>query len=90
MLASENLPLQLIARTLFEQFAPNMSSINRADDMDHDAFSVFARQLDEALGKRDVPAVRAIFVTLSNLNRETMMRAMERAQQGLAMEASLS
>ena len=27
MLASNNLPLQLIARTLFEQFAPNISAI---------------------------------------------------------------
>ena len=27
MLASKNLPLQLIARTLFEQFAPNISAV---------------------------------------------------------------
>lgn len=90
MLSSDNLPLQLIARTLFEQFAPNMSGVHRHDALDHDAFSVFAKQLDEALGKRDLPAVRATFIALSNLNREAMMRAMQRARDGLTLEASSS
>ena len=88
MLSSDNLPLQLIARTLFEQFAPNMGSINQHGMLDHDAFSQFARQLDEALDQRNLPAVRATFIALSDLNREAMMRAIDRARDSLTLEAS--
>ena len=90
MLSSDNLPLQLIARTLFEQFAPNMTDIHRHDALDHSAFSEFARKLDDALGQRDLPAVRASFIALSNMNREAMMRAIDRARQSLTLEASNS
>ncbi len=90
MLSSDNLPLQLIARTLFEQFAPNMGSINQHGMLDHDAFSQFARQLDEALDQRNLPAVRATFIALSDLNREAMMRAIDRARDSLTLEASNS
>ena len=77
MLSSNNLPLQLIARTLFEQFAPNMAPYHEFTIIDQEAYSILARQLHEALPKRDLPAVRATFSALSDLNTETMIRAIE-------------
>ena len=88
MLTNQNLPLQLIARTLFDQFAPNVTALHEYATPDYDAFGVFAKQLDQALGKRDLPAVRATFSALSNLNRESMMRAFEAARQNISLEAT--
>ena len=84
MTTSKNLPLQLISRSLFEQFAPNMASLHQFRILDVDAYRTFARQLDEALAKRDEPALRATFTAFSNLNRETTMRTVEAAQVELA------
>ena len=87
MCASRNLPLRLIARTLIEQIAPNMSGLHEYTTFDGDAYSIFASQLDEALAQRDQAATRATFAAFSDLNRETMMRAFEAARNDLGQEA---
>ncbi|MEM9622078.1 MAG: GntR family transcriptional regulator [Pseudomonadota bacterium] len=88
MLTNKNLPLQLIARTLFEQFAPNVSVLNVSTTVDKAAYSQFAQELDSALQQRDLPAVQAIFTTLSDMNRESMMHALEAARHSLSQEAT--
>lgn len=75
MLTSDNLVCQLIARSLFEQFAPSLSALERYVQLDIAAFTVLMRQLDQALEVRDRSAVRATFDSLAGLHRETMMRA---------------
>jgi len=75
MLASKNLPLQLIARTLFEQFAPNISAVGRYAQPDRARYALYARQLDIALTNKDLQAMRATFDAFAELNRETMARA---------------
>lgn len=87
MLASRNLPLRLIARTLFEQVAPNMSELHRYTTIDGEAYRIFARQLDQALEQRDQTALRATFAAFSDLNRQTMMRAFDAARADLGQEA---
>ncbi len=81
MLASNNLPLELIARSLMEQFVPNIAQLAPFANTDHGAYATFARQLDQALENKDLPALRASFAGLSDLNRQTMMRAYEAARQ---------
>jgi DNA-binding FadR family transcriptional regulator len=82
MLASENLPLQLVARTLFEQFAPNISAVADYVAQDYERYAIYARQLDKALTDRDVPALRGTFDAFIELNRETMTRAFMLAKRG--------
>lgn len=92
MLTSENLVCQLIARSLFEQFAPTLSALERYVQLDIAAFAILMRQLDQALGKRDRAAVRAVFDNLAGLHRETMLQAHEAAARdaGSPMRAALS
>ena len=90
MLASNNLPLQLIAKSLFEQFGPQVAVLSQYFVTDHEAWAIFARQLDQAIEKRDLPALRASFTGISNLNRETMMRAFEAARSDSGLEAQSS
>ena len=59
MLASKNLPLQIISRSLFEQFAPNFGPVTEYADINRSAYAMFARQLDQALATKDLPALRA-------------------------------
>ena len=82
MLASENLPLQLVARTLFNQFAPNMSAVADFAAPDRERYAVYAQQLDDALLHRDILALRATFDAFIELNRESMKRAFMLAQRG--------
>ena len=82
ILASENLPLQLVARTLFNQFAPNMSAVADYASPDRERYAVYARQLDRALTGRDVQALRETFDAFMELNRETMRRTFLFAQRG--------
>lgn len=82
MLASNNLPLQLIARTLLEQFAPNISVISCYALPDRARYAVYARQLDIALTTRDLQALRGTFDAFTELNRETMARAFLLADSG--------
>lgn len=87
MIASRNLPLRLIARTLFEQVAPNMTELHPYATIDAKAYQVFARQLDQALAGRDPDGLRTTFAAFSDLNRETMMRAFDAARASTGQEA---
>ncbi len=82
MLTSGNLICQLIARTLFEQFAPAMEPLRpyTRSQMDVEAYTTYARQLDRAVAARDIPAMRATFEAFSNLNRKTLMQAFSDAR----------
>lgn len=77
MLTSGNLICQLIARTLFEQFAPAMEPLREytRGQLDIEAYTTYSRQLDRAVAARDIPAMRATFEAFSNLNRKTVMQA---------------
>ena len=87
MSASCNLPLRLIARTLFEQVAPNLTAIHPFAVIDNSRYRDFAIQLDAALAKRDQEGVRKSFTAFSNLNQETMMRAFDSARAAVGQEA---
>ena len=75
MEASGNLVCHIIARSLLQQFAPNMTMLEGLVRIDVEAYQSYARQLDEALGARDREAVRTIFEAFSKLNRESVMRS---------------
>ena len=90
MQASRNLPLRLIARTLFEQVAPNMTELHPFATIDSEAYRVFAKQLDQDLEQRDAHGLRDTFAAFSNLNRETMMRASDAARLAAGQEAITS
>ena len=79
MVTSENLVCQLIARSLFEQFAPSLAAFERYVQLDVDAFTLLMRQLDSALAVRDRTALRAVFDSLAGLHRETMLGALAAA-----------
>ena len=89
MMASQNLPLRIISRTLFEQVASNLEELRAYANYESEveAFIVFARQLDQALEHRDSVALRATFSAFFNLNRESMMRAIAAAHADLGQEA---
>ncbi|MBT3608795.1 MAG: FadR family transcriptional regulator [Gammaproteobacteria bacterium] len=86
--SSHNLPLQIIARTLFEQFAPSMAPLSAYARVDNQRFAQNAKILDLALEKRDLAAVRAAFDAFSELNRETMVAAFDLAQSTPGQEAN--
>jgi DNA-binding FadR family transcriptional regulator len=86
--SSHNLPLQIIARTLFEQFAPSMEPIANFAVVDKQSYAQSAQNLDQALEKRDLAAVRAAFDAFSELNRETMVVAFNQAQSTFGREAT--
>ncbi len=79
MATSDNLVCRLIAKSLFAQFAPHVAALHQYFRLDIAAFTVFARQLDQALASRDRAAVLAIFDGITKLHRQTMMRAIEAA-----------
>ena len=78
------------ARSLFEQFGPHLQVLSRYTVTDHEAWAIFARQLEEALEVKDLPLLRASFAGISDLNRENMMRAFEAARTATGLEASSS
>lgn len=80
MLASNNLICQLIARTLFEQFAPRMADFHDYVHIDQTIYRTFAEELDAALSNRDVTSVGRIFNTISQLNRQSVLRALADAE----------
>lgn len=77
MLRSNNLPLQIIARSLFEQVAPHTAPLHPHIAVDQEAYRIFGRQLDTALRERDQSALRATFTEFSDLNRRSMVRAID-------------
>ena len=80
MQASKNLPLQLIARSLFEQFAPNMEPLAAFVQIYHTTYASYAKRLDYALQTRDVAAVRETIRAFATLNRESLIKAYSAAQ----------
>ena len=77
MLRSNNLPLQIIARSLFEQVVPVTAPVYRHIVVDREAYRIFGRQLDAALRNRDQAALRATFTEFSDLNRRSMVHAID-------------
>jgi GntR family transcriptional repressor for pyruvate dehydrogenase complex len=93
MTASGNLPVQLIAKSLLEQFAPQMEPLGDYFQSDNGTHREFARQIDEALAMRDLNAIRISYDNMSNYFREQFIvafDAFEAAQQPASMEASAS
>ena len=90
MLTSDNLVGQLIAHSLFQQFAPSLAAVKPYLYMDIIQFNALARQLEQALAKRNRTAVRRIFDGIFELHRITLkpaLRAAARQTAPLAAEA---
>ncbi len=81
MRASGNLVVQLIARTLLTQFMPRMAELKGYGHVDLEQHRELARSLDEAMGLRDLLAVRAILKRMSEVNRQHMNRTFEEYEQ---------
>ncbi|MEM8768481.1 MAG: GntR family transcriptional regulator [Pseudomonadota bacterium] len=93
MTASGNLPVQLIARSLLEQFHPNMEPLRGFVTPDISTHSAMARQLDSALADRNLTAIRTTLNEIAQFHRERMQKAFdafEAAQQPASLEASAS
>ena len=80
MLTSQNLPLRLIARTLINQMAPNLTPLHPFARFDSTAYRVVAQRLELAFAHRDSEALRGIFKEFSQLNRDTLTRAFDAAR----------
>ncbi len=72
--ASENLAVQLIAKSLLLQFVPSMATLEGYGQIDLDAHRRLYEQLDTALGNRDLDETRRIFSALMDLNRDAVKR----------------
>ncbi len=93
MTASGNLPVQLIARSLLEQFHPNMEPLRGFVTPDISTHSAMARQLDSALADRNLTAIRTTLNEIAQFHRERMQKAFdafEAAQQPASLEVSAS
>ena len=90
MQASRNLPLRLIARTLFDQVAPNLTELHPFAIVDNEKHRIVAKQLDRDLEHRDAYGLRDTFAAFLDLNRETMMRASDAARLAAGQEAITS
>jgi hypothetical protein len=90
MQSSHNLPLQIIARTLFEQFAPSVEPLSRFAEVDTKRWANSAEKLDHALADRDLSSIREAFDAMSKLNRETTVKAFDHFQSLHGQEASSS
>lgn len=77
MEASGNLVCRLITRALIVQLAPRLAPLEDQVMADHDAHRELAVRLDQALAQRDTAAVRATFLAMSQLNRDSAQRAFE-------------
>jgi DNA-binding FadR family transcriptional regulator len=87
MQASRNLPLRLIARTLFDQVAPNLTELHPFAIVDNEKHRIVAKQLDRDLEHRDAYGLRDTFAAFLDLNRETMMLASDAARLAAGQEA---
>lgn len=93
MTASGNLPVQLIAHSLLAQFRPQMAALKDFIEPESAAHARLAREVDTAIGNRDLNALQASFNELARFHRERMQRtfdAFEAAQQPASLEASAS
>ena len=84
MQTSKNLPLQLISKSLFEQFAPNMEPLADYVQIDYATYAEYAKKLDNALQARNAIAVRETFEAFAKLNRDSLIKAYSAAQRHLA------
>ena len=64
----QDLPLQLISKSLFEQFAPNMEPLADYVQIDYATYAEYAKKLDNALQARNAIAVRETFEAFATLN----------------------
>lgn len=93
MEASGNLPVQLIAKSLLDQFGPQLDYLRAYAVPDMDTHRALARAMDTALAARDLEAVRQSFSEASRFHRERMHKAFdayEAAQSSSRLEASAS
>ncbi len=93
MTASGNLPVQIIARSLLQQFGPRMTALRDYVDRDSETHAVLARQLDAALAARDLDAIRKRHSEIAEFHRERMQKAFdafEAAHQPASLEVSAS
>jgi DNA-binding FadR family transcriptional regulator len=93
MAASGNLPVQLIAQSLLQQFVPQMAPLEGFGDLDLEAHRALAKQLDEAMGQRDLPRMGEVFndfLELHQLQVQQAFRAYKQAQQEATQEVALS
>lgn len=88
MLNSGNLVCQLIAHSLFQQFAPSLEAVKPYLHMNIAKFNALARQLDQALAKRDRAAVRKVFDGIFELHRTTLTPALKAAAQQTELPAA--
>ena len=79
--SSENLAVQLIAKSLLLQFVPSMATLEGYGQIDLKAHRKLSEQLDAALGNRDLAETRRIFTALSELNRDAVKRAFDEYEQ---------
>jgi len=82
--SSDNLPLQLIGRALFQQLAPNLTSVLPYAAPNPSSFAPIADQLDAGLESRDPDAVTSAFKALYDLNKDGMVKAFTEARKQLA------
>lgn len=85
--SSRNLPLRLISRTLFEQIEPAKTNLHRYVVIDMDSYRVLARKLDKSLKQRDLNLMQSTYDKISELNRDTMLRAFKAARADIGPEA---
>ncbi len=93
MAASGNLPVQLIAKSLLEQFAPQMEPLRDYIVLDMEAHRALARRMDQALESTDQDTVLATFAEVSKFHRDRMQKAFDAfdaARQIAPMEATVS
>ncbi len=77
MRASGKLVVQLIARSLLLQFLPRMNELRGYGTEQTAPVRAMARELDDAMGARDLDAVREILKRMSDANRTQMRRTFE-------------
>ncbi len=77
MEASGNLPVQLIAKSLLDQFGPQMAFLRDYAVPDMTTHRALARAMDAALAARDLDAVRQSFSESSKFHRERTQRAFD-------------
>jgi hypothetical protein len=86
--SSHNLPLRLISRTLFEQVEPAKTNLYPYVVIDIDNYRVLAEKLDTSLKQRDVDLMQVTYQKISELNRDTMLRALKAARADIGPEAT--
>lgn len=74
--ASGNLPCRLIARSLLGQLGPRLRPLEKHLALDSDQHRSLARQLDDALARRDRATAQQVLEALSVLNRRQIADAL--------------